>query len=73
MSIKTAVKFTNLKELEVERDHLAEESIRLRLALEEEQSKRVVHRRYIRSYLAISWEYLLLNTGLNISPKRTHN
>lgn len=35
VNIKSAVKFTSLKELETERDHLAEESIRLRMALEE--------------------------------------
>ena len=39
-SIKTAVKFTNLRELDSERDQLAEETIRLRLALEEEVSRR---------------------------------
>jgi predicted RNase H-like nuclease (RuvC/YqgF family) len=39
-NIKSAVKFTSLKELEIERDHLAEESLRLRLSLEEEQARR---------------------------------
>lgn len=40
LNIKSAVKFTSLKEVETERDHLAEETIRLRLALEEEQARR---------------------------------
>ena len=35
INIKSAIKFTSLKELETERDHLAEETIRLRLALED--------------------------------------
>lgn len=33
LNIKTTVKFTSLQELEAERDHLAEETIRLRLTL----------------------------------------
>jgi hypothetical protein len=40
LNIKSAVKFTSLKELEVERDQLAEETIRLRITLEEEQARK---------------------------------
>jgi hypothetical protein len=40
VNVKSTVKFTSLKELEAERDQLAEETIRLRMILEEEQAKR---------------------------------
>lgn len=65
VNIKSAVKFTSLKELETERDHLAEESIRLRMALEEEQAKR-------SSLKAYSYAYRRNYQGVSALEHRLH-
>lgn len=56
VNIKSAVKFTSMKELEAERDQLAEETIRLRMILEEEQAKRSSLKAYLCPHSVTSTE-----------------
>lgn len=71
VNIKSAVKFTSLKELEAERDQLAEETIRLRMILEEEQAKRSSLKAYHCSHVETSKESMHFSTGFINYPKET--
>jgi hypothetical protein len=73
VNIKSAVKFTSLKELETERDQLAEETIRLRMILEEEHAKKFTLKTYFPRDLETSRESTPSSTASTSSLSAIHS